>query len=192
MALTRERIVAEAIALIDEDGLEGLSMRRLAARLGVRAPALYYHVADKSALINELLVVLFERCLALMPETATWQDWMREFGRAIWKVQREMKAAPLLILTAQLDDEHFERSVQGIRAALARFDGDRNELIAMQSAVQAVVTGWSLFANSAYAAKMARLLDFEEQALRSVDALVNGWEESRITPQPEREGPPGA
>jgi AcrR family transcriptional regulator len=53
--LTRERIVAEAIALLDEDGVEALSMRTLGQRLGAGATSLYRHVANKDELI-ELVV----------------------------------------------------------------------------------------------------------------------------------------
>ena len=48
--LTRAEIVAAAIALVDRDGLAALSMRKLAAELGVGPMTLYYHVPDKSAL----------------------------------------------------------------------------------------------------------------------------------------------
>ena len=48
--LTRAEIVAAAIALVDRDGLAALSMRKLAAELGVAPMTLYYHVPDRSAL----------------------------------------------------------------------------------------------------------------------------------------------
>jgi AcrR family transcriptional regulator len=50
-----KEIVAEARVLVEEEGLEALSMRRLATRLGVRAPSLYKHVADKQALLDALI-----------------------------------------------------------------------------------------------------------------------------------------
>ncbi|MET9339696.1 TetR/AcrR family transcriptional regulator [Nonomuraea sp. NPDC003804] len=53
--LSREHIVAEAVRLLDEEGLEALSMRRLGQRLGAGATSLYRHVASKDELI-ELVV----------------------------------------------------------------------------------------------------------------------------------------
>lgn len=50
--LTREQIVTAAIALVDREGLEALSMRRLANELSVSPMALYYHVPDRVALEN--------------------------------------------------------------------------------------------------------------------------------------------
>jgi AcrR family transcriptional regulator len=54
-ALSRERIVAEAIRLLDAEGVDALSMRTLGARLGAGATSLYRHVATKDELI-ELVV----------------------------------------------------------------------------------------------------------------------------------------
>src|SRR6185437_6385691 len=53
-SLSRERICREALALVDEEGLEALSMRRLGARLGVEAMSLYRHVRDKRDLLDAL------------------------------------------------------------------------------------------------------------------------------------------
>ena len=53
--LSRERIIAETIALLDQEGIEALSMRALGQRLGAGATSLYRHVASKDELI-ELVV----------------------------------------------------------------------------------------------------------------------------------------
>ncbi|RQX59743.1 TetR family transcriptional regulator, partial [Micromonospora chalcea] len=50
--LTRDRIVETALALIDADGLDALSTRRLAAALGVRGPSLYNHFATKEEILD--------------------------------------------------------------------------------------------------------------------------------------------
>ena len=52
--LSPTRIRAAALALVDRDGLEALSMRKLAAELGVRAASLYSHVATKDDLLNDV------------------------------------------------------------------------------------------------------------------------------------------
>ncbi|MGH3625157.1 MAG: TetR/AcrR family transcriptional regulator [Sciscionella sp.] len=52
--LSRDGIRAAALAIVDEDGLAGLSMRRLAERLGVRAASLYRHVFTKDELLEDV------------------------------------------------------------------------------------------------------------------------------------------
>ena len=44
MALDKRQIVTEALALLDADGLDGVTLRKLAARLGVQQPTLYWHL----------------------------------------------------------------------------------------------------------------------------------------------------
>ena len=53
--LTRERVVAEALAVIAHNGVQALTMRRLAARLGVVPGALYHHVGNKQQLQDLVL-----------------------------------------------------------------------------------------------------------------------------------------
>ena len=52
--LTREAIVATARGIVVADGLDGLSLRRVATALGVTAPALYAHIEDKHDLLEEI------------------------------------------------------------------------------------------------------------------------------------------
>jgi AcrR family transcriptional regulator len=58
--LNRERIVAAALALADTDGVDALSMRTLAGRLGCAPMSLYNHVADKDELLTAMLEAVAE------------------------------------------------------------------------------------------------------------------------------------
>lgn len=58
--LSRDRIVREALALVDTDGLEALSMRRLASALGVDPMAIYYYLPNKSALQDAIVEAVNE------------------------------------------------------------------------------------------------------------------------------------
>jgi AcrR family transcriptional regulator len=72
-ALSQEQIVAEAIKLLDADGLEALSMRKLGAALGAVATAVYWHVANKEELIE--LVVDHVYSEIEVPEATGPADW---------------------------------------------------------------------------------------------------------------------
>ncbi|GIZ95465.1 MULTISPECIES: TetR/AcrR family transcriptional regulator [Tsukamurella] len=75
-ALTREAIVAEAVRLADEGGLEKVSMRRIAEALGTGAMSLYRHVPDKETLIREMAAAVGAG--ALYPEELLGDpDWRR-------------------------------------------------------------------------------------------------------------------
>ena len=74
--LTPERIVDEGIALADGGGLDALSMRTLAQRLGVVPMALYKHVANKDELLDGMVDRVWTEVEAPSPELG-WRDAMR-------------------------------------------------------------------------------------------------------------------
>jgi AcrR family transcriptional regulator len=55
MPLSRERVLRTAVAVADESGIESVTMRRLADRLGAEAMSLYYHVANKNDLLDGIV-----------------------------------------------------------------------------------------------------------------------------------------
>ncbi|KGN31483.1 AcrR family transcriptional regulator [Knoellia sinensis KCTC 19936] len=76
VTLTRERVVAEAVALADESGLGSLSMRALATRLGVEAMSLYHHVRNKDELLDAMIDVVFGEMHPPRPR-ARWRPELR-------------------------------------------------------------------------------------------------------------------
>ncbi|MFE0150818.1 TetR/AcrR family transcriptional regulator [Nonomuraea sp. NPDC059007] len=72
-ALTRELIVATAIRVLDAEGLEALSMRRLGAELGTAATAFYRHVASKDELIELVVDQIYAEIE--IPESGDPADW---------------------------------------------------------------------------------------------------------------------
>ncbi len=103
--LTRQKIVAKAIDLSDHAGYEALSMRKLAAKLGVTAMSLYNHVANK----DELLDLMLDQIVAEF-ETPTlhsnWQEMMRRRAHSMRNAfLRHSWAPPLMISKIALGDE---------------------------------------------------------------------------------------
>jgi AcrR family transcriptional regulator len=78
--LTRERIVEAGLRVMDAEGVDAVSMRRLARELGVEAMSLYNHVRDKEDLLDRMV----ETIMASMPEPdePTDGDWFA-YGRQI-------------------------------------------------------------------------------------------------------------
>lgn len=74
--LSVQRVVAEAMRLADRDGVDGLSMRRLAAELGAGAMSLYHYVASKEELLDAMIDVVFGE-IELPPDDADWQSALR-------------------------------------------------------------------------------------------------------------------
>ena len=83
MKIDKDQIVAEALKLLDEAGLDGLTTRALAARLGVKQPALYWHFKDRRALLdamNDAVEAAILRPAPPRPGTG-WQEYVFQMGQ---------------------------------------------------------------------------------------------------------------
>ncbi|GGH87818.1 TetR/AcrR family tetracycline transcriptional repressor [Pullulanibacillus pueri] len=72
MALKKELIIEEALVLLNQSGIEGVTLRKLAKRLDVQAPALYWHFKNKEVLIHEMAEAILKK------EFAEWQPKKQE------------------------------------------------------------------------------------------------------------------
>ncbi|WP_163511730.1 TetR/AcrR family transcriptional regulator [Fodinicola acaciae] len=76
-SLNRDQIVAEAVRLLDAEGMDALSMRRLGARLNAGATSLYWHVANKDELIELVVDEIFgELDIPEIDDPARWREAM--------------------------------------------------------------------------------------------------------------------
>ncbi|WP_017241003.1 TetR/AcrR family transcriptional regulator [Streptomyces sp. SS] len=98
--LSRERVLATALQLVDREGLSALSMRRTGAELGVEAMALYRYAAGKDALLDGLVEALYaelEERLAASPESPGWRDELHRIAAETYAVAlAHPHVAPLL------------------------------------------------------------------------------------------------
>ncbi|MFJ9039201.1 TetR/AcrR family transcriptional regulator C-terminal domain-containing protein [Streptomyces sp. NPDC102406] len=92
--LDKAHVADTALDLLNDVGLEGLTLRAIAKELNVQAPALYWHFKNKQALLDEMATVMFRR----MTETdsgigvemtggattgETWQEWLIQGNRRL-------------------------------------------------------------------------------------------------------------
>jgi AcrR family transcriptional regulator len=98
--LSRERVLASAMRVADAEGLAAVTMRRVAADLGVEAMSLYHHVPSKEALLDGLVEALVAEMGAGAPERSAAADWrtsLRERFLASRSVVLRHRWAPGLI-----------------------------------------------------------------------------------------------
>ena len=86
--LDQAQVVRAALALLDEVGLDELTMRRLAGRVGVKAASLYRHVRNKS----ELLALLGDEISAEIPLPRSSGTWQEQLTESAWNVRRGLLA----------------------------------------------------------------------------------------------------
>ncbi|WP_019630037.1 TetR/AcrR family transcriptional regulator [Actinomadura atramentaria] len=102
-ALTRDRVVRAAVDLIERDGTRALSMRAVAAELGVAVMSLYNHVPNKAALLEGVA----EHVVAGMDLTGDpaehWTDRARALARAFRKTAHDYPRCMTIVLTHKVD-----------------------------------------------------------------------------------------
>jgi TetR/AcrR family tetracycline transcriptional repressor len=170
--LSRDSIVDEGVRLLGEEGLDGVSLRNLAGRLGVRAPSLYWHVPDKNALLAAMMERIFTGCIESVPAKSHWRDWMLEFGAAMWRTQAATRDFVRLFTTSPMGDEQVQRTNALIAERVSVLDIPPKESMRIQGSVQVLITGWSIFAHTRFAPALH--MDFHARALRDLKLLLEG------------------
>ncbi len=118
-ALDRERLVRVALELLDEVGLDDLSMRRVAERLGVTAASLYWYVQDK----NELLTLLADAISAEVPlpdSASPWRMQLEEGARSLRRVVLAHRDAARVLAVTAPTGPHRLRVIDALLGLLSR------------------------------------------------------------------------
>ncbi|MFG2675629.1 TetR/AcrR family transcriptional regulator C-terminal domain-containing protein [Streptomyces sp. NPDC048445] len=76
--IDRSRVADTALRLLNEVGLDGLTLRAIARELDVKAPALYWHFKDKQALLDEMATVMHRRMVEVGLPGPTPQGWQEQ------------------------------------------------------------------------------------------------------------------
>lgn len=195
--LTRAQIVAEALRLLDTEGSEALSMRKLAAALGVGATSLYWHVANRDELI-ELVVneVYGELEAPEAPEEAggpaagggvpDWREATRRFARSARNAVlcHRWVVSELGHLVAAYPGPNLARATERMLAVLeaAGFPLPEAEraLNTLSSYVIGIAMGeaaWHTWVDRAGQSQQ----DGHDQAMRDAEELATGHERLRAT-----------
>lgn len=105
--MSRETVVDGALALTDAEGLEGLTIRRLAQHLGVTPMALYWHFKNKDELLDGVADRLWSLIDTEVDESSPWPERLRTLMNSMVEVLRaHPPAASLMVTTQPADAEH--------------------------------------------------------------------------------------
>ncbi|GAA5053652.1 DNA-binding transcriptional regulator YhcF (GntR family) [Thermocatellispora tengchongensis] len=139
----RARVVRTAVEIADAEGPGALSMRRLAAELGVPTMSLYRHVRDKDELILLMADAVYaEEAGPPIPETAGWRDRLEALARVEWERYRRHPwliatvsfSRPALVPAGIARTERVVRAVSGLGL-------DANTVLHIATSVFAYVRG---------------------------------------------------
>lgn len=119
--LNLDKIIQIAWQLVDREGLDGLSTRKLAAELNVKGPALYWHFKNKDQLLNLMMEQALEGTIAAAPDSLPWPEWMLTVGRQQRLTLLSHRDSGFIAVraepTSRLREEVFESAVQRLMKA---------------------------------------------------------------------------
>lgn len=187
MALTVDRICAAGLALLQRDGFDALSLRRIAEALGVQPPALYWHVRDRSALYGLMAEAQLREVLADVDFGLNGAAWLCDFGRALRQSHERHRDSARLAAFVTPTKAMREELIERIVAHLVAGGWPRPQAFLAQSAIQSYTLGWSLFReNAAVTRLMAREVDLGRGFDAGLRALAEGLAPAVAVRRPAR------
>lgn len=121
--LTRAAIVAAGLDALDQTGLDGLTVRVVAARLGVQPPALYWHVRSKQDLLDEMATEIWRQIgagLAALEPDLPWDQAMTAFATITRRALLSRRDGAKMVSGTYLTDPALLRAQEAGLAWLAR------------------------------------------------------------------------
>lgn len=115
--IDRKQVVDTALRLLNEVGLDGLTLRRIAKELNVQAPALYWHFKNKQELLDEMATEMFRRMIApMLGEGAgargrgeTWREALLTSCRAMRRELLGYRDGGKVFSGTRMTDESYAR-----------------------------------------------------------------------------------
>ena len=132
-------MLEEAVELVDQEGLEALSMRALGRRLGVEAMSLYNHVANKEALLDGIVEVVLED---VRSDADDWRDALREIGRGYREAARSHPEVMQLFASRRFESPPWARVTNDTLAAFHRAGFPPEEAVHGYRIVSSYLTGY--------------------------------------------------
>jgi TetR/AcrR family tetracycline transcriptional repressor len=172
-AVTTDAVVAAALDLLAEGGLEAVSFRRIAAKLGVSGPTLYWHVDSKRRLMDLMAEELVRRggTAYTGPEPGQpWWEWLREDARRMFGALIGTRDAPRVLAGNRPSAESFagiERVLQVLVDAGLTPGQAQQTLFAIGAYVIGSATEWQAEAERAQEQPLPPADDERLNALRA-------------------------
>lgn len=138
MKVNRDIIVQAALRLLDDTGLEELTLRKLAQALDIQAPTLYWHFKSKDALIDEMAtLVLASGGANLMPAEPSdgWQVWVSAFGQGLRRTLLGYRDGARMIAGTRLTNTLFQETAERIGGHLTQAGFTTRQAVTLLSAV---------------------------------------------------------
>jgi len=140
--IVKERVAEVTLRLIDEEGLDAVSIERIASELGVRGPSLYHHFADKAAILVEVARLVLGD-LDLDRDTQDWQQWMVDASLLLYeRVVEHPRAA--VVLLQYLPNESMIPGLDRAASLMSDAGVDQAVQLLIMEGMEKMIWGWAM------------------------------------------------
>jgi TetR/AcrR family tetracycline transcriptional repressor len=136
--INRELAAREALALLNEAGLEQLTLRLLARKLKIQAPTLYWHFRSKEELIDEMATMVLgggAKHLVPMRQSADWKARAARFGTGLRKTLLAFRDGARMVSGTRLTNTDYMKTVETIAANLVESGFSIREAVVLLSTI---------------------------------------------------------
>ena len=124
MAIQRDQIIQTAFRLLDEEGLDGMTLRKLACGLGVRAPSLYWHFAGKRALLDAMADALLADVALAIPPGQPWRDTLHQVAAELRRAFKRRRDGARVYAGSYVAGTHVLRTGEALTRAFVDAGAD--------------------------------------------------------------------
>lgn len=179
-SVDREKIVTTAWTIVNEHGLAGLSTRTLAAALGVKSPALYWHVSSKEQLLSLMLEHLLQDSIS-DGTGLDWKDWFKGVARRQRRVLLSNRDAGILASIAPPSDRIRTELFPSLFQPLLDVGMTEQRASAAAGGLASLVLGWVIYEQRPETHEMMEAFHDPEEAFELVlTAFVSGLEAAAL------------
>lgn len=173
--LDADAIVDAAWSLVEKDGVDALTTRTLAAELGVKSPALYWHVPSMTALHSLMVEKMLFESVRNPSEGEKWQDWLRDVGRTQRRNFLSHRDSGRIIAVAPPSDVIRNQIMPMLVAPLIAAGASTEDAVAAAGTFASFILGWVIYEQSAEASSyIASMVDMTTAFEFGLAALIDG------------------
>lgn len=175
LTLDRATVLREAFALLDERGLQGLSLRALGARLNVQAPSFYWHFASKAELLGHMSAAIYSEARSAVPPCEDWSEWLLAYGRSVRKRLSCQRDAARICASAQPLEPLVSVNADAVAAPLTKLGLSQEQGVNAIAAMTSLCLGWvSYDVDGSMRRFLEGIMDFDKGFEIALEALVEG------------------
>ena len=173
--LDADAIVDAAWSLVEKDGVDVLTSRTLAAELGVKSPALYWHVPSMTALHSLMVERMLSESVRSPADGEGWQDWLLDIGRTQRRNFLSHRDSGRIIAVAPPSEIIRNQIMPMLVEPLIAAGASTEDAVAAAGTFASFILGWVIYEQSAEASSyIASMVDMTTAFEFGLAALIEG------------------